>query len=176
MPHLHNLPPQVLLPIQRNAKTTKKQDHSPKCDSGAGDYGSATKISQVYPYEFCEIFTACLSRCLGRDPCASHLSLVIDLLQYSGDSHLVGISDLVDTEYSYLSENPLKESKLMQGSNNIRSGSLVTRTIFCLTRLSCWCIMPSPSSLDALVKDVTHLWTRLFPELPSSSVQFIAVL
>ena len=70
------------------------------------------------------------SRCLGRDPCASHLSLVIDLLQYSGDSDLLGISDLVDTEYSYLSENPLKESKLMQGSNNIRSESLVTRVHF----------------------------------------------
>ena len=98
-------PPQVLLPIRRNFKTTKEQEHSPKSDSGVHGYGLQAKLSQVYPYEFCEVCTACLSRFLDRDSHAPHLSLVTDLLQYSGDSCLIGISDLVDKEYSYLSEN-----------------------------------------------------------------------
>ena len=112
---MHNLPPQVLSPIQRSSRSTKSTEH-PKSDSGVHGYGYGlkTKLSQVYPYEFCDTFTACLSKFLGRDSFASHLSLVTDLLQFSGDECLRGLSVLFDEEYSHLTINPLKDSKLMQ--------------------------------------------------------------
>ena len=157
---MHNLLPQVLLPIQRNAKTTKKQEHSPKSASGVHGYGSKTKLSQVYPYALCEIFAACLSRFLGRDLYASHLSVVIDLLQYSGDSCLVGL--LTRNTPTYLSDNPLKESKLLQ-DNNVRSLATTVNSLPSKTKLLVHHAKPS-LSLDALVKDVTHLRTpNLFP-------------
>ena len=94
-----------------------------------------------------------VSRFLGRDSCASHLSLVIDLLEYSGDACLMGISDLVDKEYSHLSDNPVKESKLMQDN---KTRPLITRVTFLpdKTDLLMHHSKPSPS-IDALTKHMS---------------------
>ena len=115
---MHNLPPQVLSPIQRSSVSVKPTNHSLKSDSGVHGYGSKTKLSQGYPYEFCDTFTACLSKVLGRDSFASHFALVTDLLQFSGDECLRGLSVLLDQEYSHLTTSPLKDSKLMHDFNS----------------------------------------------------------
>ena len=111
---MHNLPPQVLMPIKRNSKSSTQQEHSPRSESGVHGYGSKAKLSQVYPYEFCDTSAACLSKFLERDSFASHLALVTDLAPYAGDSCLLGLSKFLEQEYSHLSANPIKDSKLTQ--------------------------------------------------------------
>ena len=158
---MHNLPQQVLSPIRRSCQKPKSPDSSPKSDSGIQGYGLKTKLSQVYPYEFCDTFAACLAKFLDRDSYASHLSLLTDLLQYSGDECLQGLSELLDKEYSLLTINPLKDSKLLQDPK-IRSLVTKVNSLPSKTEMPLHHSKPSPS-LDALVSDITHLRSRLLP-------------
>ena len=158
---MHNLPQQVLSPIRRSYQKPKSSESSPKSDSGIRGYGLKTKLSQVYPYEFCDTFAACLAKFLNRDSYASHLSLLTDLLQYPGDECLQGLSELLDKEYSLLTINPLKDSKLLQDPK-IRSLVTKVNSLPNKTEIALHHSKPSPS-LDALVSDITHLRSRLLP-------------
>ena len=71
---MHNLPPQVLVPIKRNFSSSfKQQEPFPNVFADTGQKPSCHKC-------ICEALSACLSKLLGRDTFASHLALVTDLL------------------------------------------------------------------------------------------------
>ena len=74
---MHNLPPQVLVPIKRNFSSSfKQQEPFPNVFADTGHKPSCHKC-------ICEALSACLSKLLGRDTFASHLALVTDLLMHT---------------------------------------------------------------------------------------------
>ena len=73
---------------------------------------------------------------------------MIDLLQYSGDSGPLGISEMINREYSHLSENPLKGSKLTQ-DGKIKTLTTRVNSLPNKTELLAQHAKPAPS-MDAL--------------------------